>query len=193
MDDILALLKDLSPFVVLAYLVILDNRAKVKAAEVEAATEKYRAESDHRRDEREAKLATSLAEEQTRRAEADRLRAAADLQTAAIQAQNVVAWGLAATAQKQTTQAVVKSEKRVIASEQTSSEGLSDALKKVLEGIVELTAGQVGQTTAIESLQAAFMELAGKLKATPGGEEAGEVIEEAALAIPVPTSAAEAA
>lgn len=160
MTELLAVLKDLSPFVILAGLAILyfqgknkDSDSMLIAAQLEADTEKYRADAESRRDEREERQLTARAIEDERRAKNDQ-------HTAMLMAQTTAALVALTGTQKQTTKAVGTSEKRIVAGSTAETEVLSLAIREVLEAVIKLTGDQ---TIAMQAMKDFLQELSDKL------------------------------
>lgn len=154
MTELLAVLKDLSPFVILAGLAILyfqgrnkDSDSMLIAAQLEADTAKYRADAEARRDLQEEKKLAARAVEDERRAKNDQ-------NTAILMAQTTAALIALTGTQKQTTKAVGTSEKRIVASGAADTETLATAIREVLQAIIKLTGDQsIAMTTMQEFLQ----------------------------------------
>lgn len=160
MTELLALLKDLSPFVILAGLAILyfqgknkDSDSMLIAAQLEADTAKYRADAETRRDSQEEKRLAARAVEDKRRAEYDQ-------QTALLMAQTTAALIALTGTQKQTTKAVASSEKRMDASGAANTETLATAIREVMQAIIKLAGDQ---TIAMTAMQEFLQELSDKL------------------------------
>lgn len=154
MTELLALLKDLSPFVILAGLAILyfqgknkDSDSMLIAKQLEADTAKYNADAETRRDLHEEKRLAARAVEDERRAKNDQ-------QTAILMAQTTAALVALTGTQKLTNKAVGTSEKRIIASGEADRETLSAAIREVLQAVIKLTGDQsIAMTTMQEFLQ----------------------------------------
>jgi hypothetical protein len=167
MAELLDLLQNLSPFVVLAGLGILyfqgknkDSDAKIIAAQLEADTAKYRADAEARRELQEEKKLAARAVEDERRAKNDQ-------QTALLMAQTTAALVTLAGTQKQTTKAVGSSEKRIVASGTADTEALSTAIREVMQAIIKLAGDQ---TIAMTTMQEFLQELSDKLNDTSASE-----------------------
>lgn len=167
MTELLALLKDLSPFVILAGLAILyfqgknkDSDSMLIAAQLEADTAKYRADAETRRDAQEEKRLAARAIEDERRAKNDQ-------QTALLMAQTTAALVALTGTQKQTTKAVGSSEKRIVASGTADTEALSTAIREVMQAIIKLAGDQ---TIAMTTMQEFLQELSDKLNDTSASE-----------------------
>lgn len=160
MTELLALLKDLSPFVILAGLAILyfqgknkDSDSMLIAAQLEADTAKYRADAEARQYATEEKRLAARAVEDERRARNDQ-------QVALLMAQTTAALVALTGSQKLTTKAVASSEKRIDASGTANTETLATAIREVMQAIIKLAGDQ---TIAMTAMQEFLQELADKL------------------------------
>lgn len=169
MDEILRILGQASPFVVLAALVWQYFRVREKEAaalivaeELRLETAKIHAADNEQRSIREAKLATELELSRTQQAEYQAKRAEADLQASILNAKTLETVAALVLAQKQTTRSIGASEKRIIA----SGDDNAKATKDLLIALAKL----VGDTNIITAaMQEAMEELADKMKDVPGG------------------------